>query len=303
MTTSQTDKFVKGTVGIIANTTKRHGKVATKKVIADLDRKSIAWKLDAATAKYAGLDKLGVELQELYKSVDWLIVIGGDGTILQESCGAIKHKLPLLGVNPGKSFGFMADTLIEDFSNTLEDICANNFEILERSTLQSYFVTEEGKNVELPCALNDVTLVQGVHARLITLEVSINDKFLATISADGLILATATGSTAHSMSAGGPILFPTTDAMILNPVCPHTLSIRPVIVPRGYTLEVRNVNQVRSVHIAIDGNVNRELKTNEKIIVNIGEYHVKFIHSRKRLFVDVLREKLQWRGQLKKEEK
>ncbi len=301
MTTSKPEKFIEGTVGIITNTSKSHAKFATKKIISDLDKNSIAWKLDNATSEYLGIKKSGMELQELYKSVDWLIIIGGDGTILQAACGAIKHKLPLLGVNPGKSFGFMADTLTKDFSEMLKDIRTNNFQILERSTLQSFFITKNNKEIEFPCALNDIAFVHGAHAKLITLEVSINGKFLATISSDGLILATATGSTAHSMSAGGPILFPTTDAMILNPVCPHTLSIRPIIVPRGYVLEVKNVNSERAVHIAIDGSVMRELNPKEKLIIKIGEYHVKFIHSKKRLFVDVLREKLHWRGHLEKE--
>ncbi len=301
MKTSKPEKFIEGTVGIITNTTKSHAKSATRKVISDLDKNSIVWKLDNATAEYLGIKSSGMELQNLYKSVDWLIVIGGDGTILQAACGAIKYKLPLLGVNPGKSFGFMADTLIKDFSEMLEDIRSNNFQILERSTLQSFFVTEKNEEIEFPCALNDITFVLGAHAKLITLEVSINGKSLATISADGLILATATGSTAHSMSAGGPILFPTTDAMVLNPVCPHTLSIRPIIVPRGYELEVKNVNPERDVYIAIDGSVKQDLNSKEKIIIKIGEYHVKFIHSKKRLFVDVLREKLHWRGHLEKE--
>ncbi len=301
MTSSKPEKFIEGTVGIITNTSKSHAKSATRKVISDLDKNSIVWKLDNATAEYLGIKNSGMDLQELYKSVDWLIVIGGDGTILQAACGAIKHKLPLLGVNPGKSFGFMADTLIKDFSEMLEDIRTNNFQILERSTLQSFFVTKNNEEIEFPCALNDITFLQGAHAKLITLELSINEKFLATISADGLILATATGSTAHSMSAGGPILFPTTDAMVLNPVCPHTLSIRPIIVPRGYVLEVKNVNPERDVRVAIDGIVTRELNPKEKLIIKIGEYHVKFIHSKKRLFVDVLREKLHWRGHLEKE--
>ena len=301
MKTSKPEKFIEGTVGIITNTSKSHAKSATRKVISDLDKNSIVWKLDNATAEYLDINNSGMKFQDLYKSVDWLIVIGGDGTILQAACGAIKHKLPLLGVNPGKSFGFMADTLINDFPEMLDDIRTNNFQILERSTLQSFFVTRKNAEIEFPCALNDITFVQGAHAKLITLEVSINGKFLATISADGLILATATGSTAHSMSAGGPILFPTTDAMILNPVCPHTLSIRPVIVPRGYVLEVKNVNSERDVYIAIDGSVKQELSSKEKIIIKIGEYHVKFIHSKKRLFVDVLREKLHWRGHLEKE--
>jgi len=301
MKASKTNSFINGTVGIITNTSKSHAKSATRKVISYLNKKNIKWKVDSSTAKYVKLEENGLPLQQLYKIIDWLIVIGGDGTILQAACGAIKYKLPLLGVNPGKSFGFMADTLVKDFSETLEDICTNNFQILERSTLQSFFITEKEKKIELPCALNDVNFLHGTHAKLITLEVYINDKFLATISADGLILATATGSTAHSMSAGGPILFPTTDAMVLNPVCPHTLSIRPVIVPRGYTLEVKNISQDRSVQMAVDGNLMRELLPQEKVKIKIGKYQVKFIHSKKRLFVDVLREKLHWRGHLEKE--
>ena len=292
-------RFTDGRVGIVANVSKPHTAKATRAVIAALDERSIPWRLETATASSVNMADAGRPFAELLSDVAWLIVIGGDGTILQTARNVAKHDLPLLGVNPGQSLGFMTDTPLEDVPKTLDDICGGNYDIVERSTIQAVLLSgDEDRGEQMPPALNDVTFTHGAQARLITLEVKVNDKYFCTYEADGLIFATATGSTAHSMSAGGPVLFPSTEAMVLTPICPHTLSNRPIVLPRGFRIEVRKGESEREVHLDIDGQVIRRLEARDRVMLHLSSHCVKFIHSRRRSFVDVLQKKLHWRGHL-----
>jgi NAD+ kinase len=189
--------------------------------------------------------------------------------------------------------------LIDEIPETLRDIKNLNFDIIKRSTLKAeYFSLGKEKKV-LPFALNDVTFTHGAQARLISLNVNVNDELLSSYSADGLIFATATGSTAHSMSAGGPILYPSIEAIALTPICPHTLSNRPIILPPDCKIEVSLNNAGRDVLVAIDGQVSEELKPQDKVVIQLSNYKAHFIHSSRHSFATILREKLKWTGELK----
>jgi NAD+ kinase len=293
------ERFLNHPVGIITNVSKPNAVQATVRVIEMLKKHELAWRLEQSTAESAGVKEKGLPLERMLQEVSWIIAIGGDGTILQTARNTAHYNLPLLGVNPGLSFGFMTDTPIEELSQTLDDIYHNNFDILQRSTLQAtYWKSETGAGIVMPRALNDVTFIHGAQARLIELEVSVNGNFLTTYAVDGLIFATATGSTAHSMSAGGPILFPTTEAFVMTPICPHTLTNRPIIIPRGGEVEVRVGNGKREVHVAIDGQVTRRFARHDHISLKLGDC-ARFIQSRRRSFVTVLQKKLHWRGHLR----
>ena len=202
------ETFEMGCAGIVANVSKSHTASATRLVIKELEKNGFNWKLESSTAQHINLPDNGTPLSELANQITWLIIIGGDGTILQAVRSIVVHNIPLLGVNPGRSFGFMADTLIEEVPETLNSIRNLEFEIIKRSTLQAELNSTTNGSRFLPLALNDVTFTHGVEARLISLNVNVNEEILSSYSADGLIFATATGSTAHSMSAGGPILYP-----------------------------------------------------------------------------------------------
>ena len=293
------ERFIDHPVGIITNVSKPTAAEATRRTLAALHERGIRWRLERSTATCIGKVDEGMALERLLPEVSWIIAIGGDGTILQTARTTAHYNLPLLGVNPGQSFGFMTDTPIEDLSQTLDDIFNGNFDILDRSTLQPvYYEAGTGKTIIMPRALNDVTFIHGAHARLIELEVSVNGDFLTTYAVDGLIFATATGSTAHSMSAGGPILFPSTEAFVMTPICPHTLTNRPIILPRGCAIEVKTSNGNREIHIAIDGQVTRQFNAMDRVALKLGDC-AHFIHSRRRTFVTVLQKKLHWRGHLK----
>ena len=295
------ERFLNNPVGIIANVSKPNAITATSRAIEMLEKHGLTWRLEQSTAECAGLEDEGLPLERMLQEVSWIIAIGGDGTILQTARNTAHYDLPLLGVNPGLSFGIMTDTPIEELSETLDDIRSDNFDILNRSTLQAtYWEAETGKGIIMPRALNDVTFIHGAQARLIELEVSVDGDFLTTYAVDGLIFATATGSTAHSMSAGGPILFPSTEAFVMTPICPHTLTNRPIIIPRGGEAEVCVGNSKGEVHVAIDGQVTRQFYQNDRIALKLGDC-ARFIHSRRRSFVTVLQNKLHWRGHLRSE--
>lgn len=295
-----TNEYVKGPVGIVANVSKANAAAAVETVVAALRARGIPWRLEQNTAVCVGRPEDGVPFAHLVRTVTWLIVIGGDGTILSTVHETAGTNLPLLGVNPGHSFGFMADTLLEDLPTTLDDICHNRVDIIERHTLRAtLYDAQTGQVLELPPALNDVAFVHGAQARLIVLDVMVNGAFFTSYAADGLIIATATGSTGHSMSAGGPILFPSTEAMVLTPICPHTLSNRPIILPRGYQIDVRVGTPPRDVYVSVDGQVVRPLTPEMRAVVELGTYRARFIHPKRRSFIDVLREKLHWRGDLR----
>ncbi|MCX7848140.1 MAG: NAD(+)/NADH kinase [bacterium] len=291
---------LQGPVGIVANVSKENAADAIREAMAALEERGMAWRLEQATAACIGRAEEGLPFPKLVRAVTWLMAIGGDGTILTTVRETAGCDIPLLGVNPGHSLGFMTDTLLEDLPATLDDICQNQVDIIERHTLRATMYGAKDQEVmELPPALNDVAFVHGAQARLIVLDVMVNGAFFTTYAADGLIIATATGSTGHSMSAGGPILFPSTEAMVLTPICPHTLTNRPIILPRGYQIDVRVGAPARDVYVSVDGQVVRPLGVEGRVVVELGTYRARFIHSKRRSFIDVLREKLHWRGDLR----
>ncbi len=293
------ETFENGCAGIVANVSKKHTASATKLVINELEKNGFSWKLESTTAQHIDHKDKGIPLSELATCITWLIIIGGDGTILQAVRSIAEHDIPLLGVNPGRSFGFMADTLIEEVPETFKSIRRLEFEIIKRSMLKAELYSSTNEKKFLPSALNDVTFTHGAEARLISLNVNVNDELLSSYSADGLIFATATGSTAHSMSAGGPILYPSVEAIALTPICPHTLSNRPIILPRDCKIEVYLNNSNRDVHVAIDGQVTEKMNSNDRVVIRSSDYKAHFIHSKHHTFATILRKKLKWTGDLK----
>jgi NAD+ kinase len=288
-----------GAVGILANISKKNALAAVDTAIQKLEKHGFSWICEAETARAAGREKAGVAAEKLSDHVAWLIVIGGDGTLLQAARTIAACGLPLLGINPGHSLGFMTDAHLDTLDSALEGIRQGTYSIVERRTLTSCCYRADGEHIDLGIAINDITFIQGADARLITLHIFVNGELLTTCAADGVVFATATGSTAHSMSAGGPILFPTTEAVVMTPICPHTLSLRPIILPPGFTIEVRPGIPLRDIRVAIDGQARHTMKATDRISLQLGAVRIAFIHSQQPSFVDVLREKLHWRGDLR----
>jgi NAD+ kinase len=232
--------------------------------------------------KTASLENIGAE-------VDLVIVMGGDGTMLSVARSLIDVEVPLVGINRGR-FGFLTDLRVEDMLDQIDRILAGDFTKEPREMLAAK-VVRDGKVFHADYALNDVVIKSAL--RLIELEVTIDEKFVHKQRADGLIISTPTGTTAYALSAGGPILHPNLHAITLVPICPHTLSNRPIAVHSDSQIEVTLV-QFDDAQLSFDGQFQVVLEVGDRIIVNRAEQTISLLHPSDYCYFDMLRNKLNW---------
>ncbi len=224
---------------------------------------------------------------------EFILVLGGDGTILSVARHYGRLGLPILGVNMG-GLGFLTEITLEDLYPCLEEhFLPGKFEVDERMVL-SVSLIREGETVWRENVLNDAVINKGALARIAELTTWIDKEYLATFRADGLIVSTPTGSTAYTLSAGGPIAYPTLGTIILLPICPHTLSNRPIILPETVTVAVTIQEKVQDLYLTLDGQVGRALKAEDRLEVRSGDYHVKLVKHPRRSHFEILRTKLGW---------
>ncbi len=235
-----------------------------------------------------------VHRSEMGRHVELLVVLGGDGTLLSAVKGLTDHPLPVLGVNFG-SLGFLTETAFPELYSTLEAVLAGDFTTEERMTL-SCRVVRDGRPLESRQVLNDIVVNKSALARMIDLRVLVDDRFVNDFKADGLILSTPTGSTAYSLSAQGPIIVPSIEAILLTPICPHMLANRPLILPPDVriTLELQSDHPDGDVFLTLDGQEGFPLRPGDHIEVLRGEHPVRLIKSSRDSYFDILRQKLSW---------
>ncbi|HOY70566.1 MAG TPA: NAD kinase [Methylotenera sp.] len=232
-----------------------------------------------------------VELSEITSQVDLVIVLGGDGTMLGVARTLLEQQIPLLGVNRGR-IGFLTDISAEDMLEVVGSVLKGAYLLEQRLMLQAN-VTRQSASIFTGLALNDVVISKGEAARLIDLEVTINGQFVHRQRSDGLIIATPTGTTAYALSAGGPILHPTLEAITLVPICPHTLSNRPITIHSTSEVCVALVDKEKS-HIHLDGQSNVELQQGDHIAIKRAEKTLPLLHPTGHCHFDMLRKKLNW---------
>jgi len=262
--------------------------------LADLARylaaKNIKVWVERNTAKHAELTGFETaSLEKIGAHVNLAIVMGGDGTMLSVARILMPFNIPLVGVNRGR-FGFLTDLRAEDMLVEIDKILAGQYQIESRMLLVAN-VYRGGKLIHQGVALNDVVVKSGL--RLIELEVQIDGKFVHKQRSDGLILSTPTGTTAYSLSAGGPILHPNLDAIALVPISPHTLSNRPITVSSSSKIEVSLV-QIDEAHVSYDGQLLLALELGDKIVVQRAEQSINLLHPSDYCYFDMLRNKLNW---------
>jgi len=226
---------------------------------------------------------------ELCRRSDMVISIGGDGTMLNTAYEVKDSSTPIIGVNFGK-LGFLAEFDLDSFAVFLGDIGTSNYLIEERMALIAR-CTDSRKTLY---AINDIVIDKGPWPKMIELTVKVDDDYVATFSADGIIIATPTGSTGYSLSAGGPVIYPTVGALCLTPICPHTLTNRPLIVPSEMTLTLINKAADQDAYLTIDGQVGQPLMKNDRMECRISENSLHLIRPPGQKFFDVLRQKLKW---------
>jgi NAD+ kinase len=225
-------------------------------------------------------------------SCDLVIITGGDGTILNAARSLVKYGVPILGINLGR-LGFLADVSPEEIPKSLEKIICGEFRETQRSLLQAKIIYKEHLHGEM-LALNDIVVHRRDAARMIEIDAFLDGYFLNTYRADGLIISTPTGSTAYALAGGGPIIHPDLEAILLVPICPHTLTHRPLVVRDASTIEISMHAHNSCIQVTSDGQISLGVEPGARIIICKSKYKVKFLHPVDNDYFKLLRAKLSW---------
>jgi len=263
----------------------------SKPPIASAVSELLPWlreRVDVAVVDLAmDMDLEGVE-------ADLAVILGGDGAILSTARRLGQNQVPAIGVNLGK-FGFLAEVLPSEFRERFDDILAGRFRISPRMMLRCG-LRRGGRMLSEWLALNDVVVSRGALSRLVSFGLLVDGKRATTYNGDGVIVSTPTGSTAHSLSAGGPVLEPCMEAMVVTPICPHTLTNRPVVLAAGVEIELCAEATPVQAGLTIDGQVYEEIAQGDRVVIGRAPKTFQLIDLGLRTYYDTLREKLNWGG-------
>lgn len=233
-----------------------------------------------------------IKREDFPNLVEMIIVLGGDGTILSVARLVGDHRVPILGVNLG-GLGFLTEITLEELFRVLERVVQGDFVTDERVVLSAAVIREGEKMAEFT-VLNDAVINKGALARIIDIETTINGEYLTTFKSDGLIISTPTGSTAYNLSAGGPIVYPSLHCIVITPICPHTLTNRPIMVPDDVEIRAILKTKQEEVILTLDGQQGFPLEVEDVVEVRKAEGRILLIKSPYRHYFEVLREKLKW---------
>lgn len=233
------------------------------------------------------------ESSEIARDADFVVVLGGDGTLIAAARLMGQREIPILAVNLG-SLGFLTEITLDELYPSMERCLEGDFEVSERMMLLAS-VERGGEEVELHRVLNDVVINKGALARIIDMETYVSNHYLTTFKADGLIVSTPTGSTGYSLSANGPIIHPDLESISLTPICPHTLTNRPLVVGPEAKISIRlNYAPDESVFLTLDGQVGMKLFSGDVVQIHRCEHVTRLVQSRTKDYFEVLRTKLKW---------
>ena len=280
-------------VGIVSKPRSEQAARLVPQLIPWLTERGVQVRLDPETAAYAGRDG-ALPREQVPNGAQLVIVLGGDGTLLSAARAVAGRDIPLFAVNLG-GLGFLTAITIEETFAELERALHGDFRISRRRMLHCELWRGDTVLAEYE-ALNDVVLTKAEIARMIDLEVQVDKHFVCVYKADGLIVATPTGSTAYSLSAGGPIVYPSVAALGITPICPHMLTNRPVIVSDESEIVVINRGGDETTYLTIDGQLGELLKCEDRVICRRSASSISLIRPPQMEFFDVLREKLKWGG-------
>jgi len=278
------------TVGIVSKPNSQAAGEIVPKLLEWLAQRNIGVRLDGQTALYAPGSR-GMGREHVPETSDLIIVLGGDGTLLSAARAIGRREIPLFPVNLG-GLGFLTAITVDELYSELERAFAGEHRIAKRRLLNTQ-VTRDGRIVADYDALNDAVITKSAIARMIDLDAHVDGQFVCAYKADGLIISTPTGSTAYSLSAGGPIIFPSVPAICITPICPHMLTNRPVIVPETSIIRVLSRGS-DSVFLTIDGQVGNPIEEGDLMVLKASDYYLHLIRPPRMMFFDVLRQKLKW---------
>jgi len=256
-------------------------------LVRAMEDRSISYLLEAEAADKLGVDG-GLPREEIPARVDMVVVLGGDGTLLSIAHVAARARIPVLGVNMGH-LGFLTEVPLEEMILALDAYLEGDESII--NPRQMLDVRARGKTYQ---CLNDIVINKSAMARMIQCSIWIDGKEIASPRSDGLVISTPTGSTAYSLSAGGPIIQPRIPAVIIAPICPHTLSFRPMVVSSRSRIRVQVLTSGEKAYLTLDGQRGYRVKENESIEISTSALEFSLITSPRRNYFDLLQEKLNW---------
>lgn len=280
------------TLGVIANCRKERAAVVLRKLAVEAEALGLTLYASGDTAEMLE-DVADASFEVAFRDVDAVVALGGDGTMLSAVRQLHNLDKPLMGVNMG-SLGFMTSVTEQDLGAALQALRDETYIVSERSLLESVVSYRGG--TETHCALNDVVVTTGASSRVISLDVTVDGDLVTTYACDGLIVSSPTGSTGHSLSAGGPILSPEASAFVISPICPHTLSSRPLVVPDTSEIRITVAAPSGDANLIVDGQVGLTLKMGAAVSVQRCSRNVRFLHLPGYDYFAVLRQKLRWHG-------
>jgi NAD+ kinase len=247
--------------------------------------------LDQETAQYANGEEVVPRKAMGAKHPDFALVLGGDGTLLSAARALAHEDVPILGVNLG-SLGFLTEVPLSEMYTTLEAVVAGHCPVENRAVLDCTLL-RGSQELAHHFALNDVVVNKSAISRLMDFDLLIDGNFVFSYKADGVIIATPTGSTAYSLAAGGPVLMPSVESFVVTPVCPHSLTHRPLVVTDKAQIELRVETSAEEAFLSIDGQIGMPVKEGDRVVCRRAEHTVQLMRVR-RTFFDVLRNKLKW---------
>jgi NAD+ kinase len=278
-------------VFLASKTGSREGPQLVDKIGSWLEERGVAVTVDLKTARALGRTD-GVHRRSLPADADLAIVAGGDGSLLSMARHAGPRGIPMLGVNLG-SLGFLTELQPEEAFSGLEQVLEGRYTVEERLSLKVAHLRKASPR-QTHTVLNDAVITKSALARMIQIRVEVDDLHVATYTSDGLIVSTPTGSTAYSLSAGGPILDPRVEGFVIAPICPHTMTYRPLVVPSNVRIRVELSTAGEAVYLTLDGQIGFPLETDDALEIRGNDTPVRLVRVADRGFFEVLQRKLRW---------
>jgi NAD+ kinase len=279
-------------IGIVTKVSSPHADEVMGKLVPWLTGRGIKVRMQEDYRGLADSDSIAVPREHVPDGVDVVLVLGGDGTLLSVARLLEGTDQPILGINLG-SLGFLTELGLEELFGSLERILEGEYTIEPRVRLEAS-LHREGEQIGHYQVLNDVVINKGALARIIDLETYVDDQKVTNYQADGLIVSTPTGSTAYSLAAGGPIIEPTLDVIVIAPICPHTLTNRPLVIPGGSRVELCLLSDSGAVFLTLDGQEGTRLNQGDCVRIRVSDKKVNLVRTGARNFYDVLSAKLHW---------
>lgn len=279
------------TIGLAVNKGKPNAWVVARELAYLLEKKKARVFIDPTVAQHIGRGDLALPLEEFHKHVDIIFVLGGDGTLLGIARQFAPYEIPILGINLGH-LGFLSEAEPDDLPHAVDQILSGDYYLENRMMLETELI-RQGKKLETFTAFNDVGIAKGSFSRIIQCAVYVENLYLTTFSGDGVIISSPTGSTAYSLSAGGPIVAPNVDCLLLTPVAPHSLTARPFVLSPDDEIRVQVDATHQDIGLTVDGQLGLKLKVQDEIIIRRSPHITSLIKWKQRNFFSVVRKKLQ----------